>query len=102
MKARIKNQSNNHRQQPKRASTGELLYFLLTFHDLVPYVPEVIRQQTLDDLQAHCPTLFEAMQVWTTDRLRHVPGWDAFTFTYEVPLPEAFKKDDEAYGGAAQ
>jgi hypothetical protein len=100
VKARIKNQSNNHRQQPKRASTGELLYFLLTFHDLVPYVPEVIRQQTLDDLKAHCPTLFEAMQVWKANK--NAPEWDAFTFTYKVPLPEAFRKDDEAWGGATQ
>jgi hypothetical protein len=27
--------------------------------------------------------------------MRHTPGWDAFTFTYKVPLPEAFQKDSE-------
>jgi hypothetical protein len=86
--------------RPKRVSMGELHYFALTFRDLLRdgCPNKEIRQQTLEDIKAHCPTLFQAMETWFAEiGSSSVTSVSSLTFTYDVPLPQAFQDDLETY-----
>ena len=84
---------------PKRVSMGELHYFALTFRDLLRAgcLSEELQQQTLADIKAHCPTLFQAMETWFAEiGTSSVTSVGSLTFTYDVPLPQAFLDDQKA------
>ncbi len=99
-----KKQPRSYKPRPKRVSMGELHYFALTLRGLVHNVcrNEELRHQILEDIKAHCPTLFQAMEAWSADLGKGTPEWDLLTFTWKVPLPPAFQEEDETYGGVMQ
>ncbi len=100
-----KKQPRSYKPRPKRVSMGELHYFALTLRGLLHNVcrNEELRHHILEDIKAHCPTLFQAMETWNVDIGRATSDeWDSLTFSWGVPLPPGFQEDDEKYAGVVQ